>query len=58
MVARDELELPGKLDELARISARPAISRYAPDDFVSAVRAFIVGQPRMPVAREARRTLV
>lgn len=57
MVARDEHELPAKLDELAAISARPAISRYAPDDFVSAVRGFIIGQPRVSVAREAPRTL-
>jgi UDP-N-acetylglucosamine transferase subunit ALG13 len=57
MVARDESELPDKLDELARISVQPAISRYAPDDFVSAVRAFIVGPPPAPVAHAAPRTL-
>jgi UDP-N-acetylglucosamine transferase subunit ALG13 len=57
MVALDETELAAKLDELNRIAVQPAIGHYAPDTFVSAVRAFIVGEPFVPVAHEAPRTL-
>lgn len=52
-VALDELELLGKLDDLDRLTvAQPAISRHAPDEFVAAVRAFIIGQPLAPTAHE------
>jgi UDP-N-acetylglucosamine transferase subunit ALG13 len=42
-VAFDEHELPAKLDELDRIAAGAPISPYAPEPFVSALRAFIDG---------------
>ena len=51
-VAVDETDLPGKLDDLSRLTVQPAISRYAPDEFVAAVRAFIMGQPLAPAAHE------
>jgi UDP-N-acetylglucosamine transferase subunit ALG13 len=40
-VAFDEHELPAKLDELDRLAAGAPISPYAPDGFISALRAFI-----------------
>jgi UDP-N-acetylglucosamine transferase subunit ALG13 len=51
-VALDEVELPSKLDDLDRLTIQPAISPYAPDEFVAAVRAFIIGQPLAPAADE------
>jgi UDP-N-acetylglucosamine transferase subunit ALG13 len=58
MVALDEIELAAKLDELNRVAVLPAIGHYAPDSFVSAVRAFIVGEPLVHGAHEAPRALV
>lgn len=40
-VAFDERTLPAKLDELDRLSAGVPISPYAPEGFISALRAFI-----------------
>lgn len=51
-VALDESELALKLDDLDRLTVQPAISPYAPDEFVAAVRAFIIGQPLAPAADE------
>jgi UDP-N-acetylglucosamine transferase subunit ALG13 len=51
--AFDELELPGRLDELDRAAAHPCISRDAPDDMLSALRAFIAGQPVLEAGRGA-----
>lgn len=44
-VAIDETELPLRLDELQAVSSQPRISPYAPDELVSALRAFIAGTP-------------
>jgi UDP-N-acetylglucosamine transferase subunit ALG13 len=52
-VASDEHELPAKLDELDRLAAQARIGRYAPDEFVAGLRAFIVGD-RRGHARPAR----
>jgi UDP-N-acetylglucosamine transferase subunit ALG13 len=52
-----EAELPLKLDELDRVAAQPRISPYAPDDFLASLRAFIVGQPLLPAAPEAPRSV-
>jgi UDP-N-acetylglucosamine transferase subunit ALG13 len=51
-VAFDETELPLRLDELDRLAAQPRISPYASDEFVAALRAFIVGPsaPMVPAA--------
>lgn len=57
LVAMDDADLPYKLDELHRLAAQPTIGRYAPDAFVSALRAFIDGQPVPSSEREASRTL-
>ena len=51
-VALDEAELPQKLDDLDGLTVQPAISPYAPDAFVAAVRAFIIGQPLAPAPDE------
>jgi UDP-N-acetylglucosamine transferase subunit ALG13 len=40
-VAYDEHDLPAKLEELERLAAGAPISPYAPDRFISALRAFI-----------------
>lgn len=40
-VAFDEHELPAKLDELDRLAVVAPISPFAPEGFISAVRAFI-----------------
>ena len=54
-MAFDESELPQRLAELERISALPRIGSYATDEFVAALRGFIVGgSPQMPApGREA-----
>lgn len=44
-VAFDEHELPARLDELDRLAAVEPISPFAPDAFISAVRAFIDDAP-------------
>jgi UDP-N-acetylglucosamine transferase subunit ALG13 len=49
-VAFDEHELAVRLDHLDRISALPRIGPYALDEFVAALRAFIVGTPQLPAA--------
>jgi UDP-N-acetylglucosamine transferase subunit ALG13 len=51
-VAFDEAELLPRLEELDRLVAPPPISHYAPEYFVSGLRAFISGQPPIPVASE------
>lgn len=51
-VAFDETELPLKLCQLKLGASQPPISRYAPDELVTAVRAFIVGKPLLPRASE------
>ena len=48
IVAFDETELAGRLDELDRVTARPQIGACAPEGLLAALRAFIIGQP--PVA--------
>lgn len=52
-VAFDEHELPGRLDELDRISVQARIGAYASDEFVAALRAFIAG-PMQAQAHAAR----
>ena len=48
-VAFDESELPQRLEELERISALPRIGSYATDEFVAALRGFIIGgEPQLP----------
>lgn len=64
-VALDEIELPIKLDGLNRLTVQPAISPYAPDEFLAAIRAFIIGLPlatpelgelhELPTVRQPRR---
>jgi UDP-N-acetylglucosamine transferase subunit ALG13 len=44
-VAFDEVDVPVKLDQLQAMATRPQISAAAPDEFVAALRAYIVGQP-------------
>jgi UDP-N-acetylglucosamine transferase subunit ALG13 len=56
-VAFDEAELPLMLTELDRVAAQPRISASAPDDFVSRLRAFIVGQTAPPDAAPALRSV-
>jgi UDP-N-acetylglucosamine transferase subunit ALG13 len=47
-VAFDEHELPALLDEIGRLPAQSRISPYASDEFVAALRAFILGQDTRP----------
>jgi UDP-N-acetylglucosamine transferase subunit ALG13 len=54
-VAFDETDLRLRLDELGGVAAQPCINPYAPDDFVAALRAFIVGQSPLPTSAEASR---
>jgi UDP-N-acetylglucosamine transferase subunit ALG13 len=46
-VAFDEHELPAKLDELGRLAGGTRISPYAPEPFVTALRAFIESPQRI-----------
>lgn len=52
-VAFDETELPVRLQELARAVAPPPISHYAPEDLLAGLRAFIAGQPLLPLTSDA-----
>jgi exopolysaccharide biosynthesis glucuronosyltransferase PssE len=54
-VAFDETELPQRLDELGRVTLQPCISAHAPDEFISALRAFILGAPSLPALPEPQR---
>lgn len=49
-VAFGESDLLLRLAELDRIEAQPRISSYATDEFVAALRAFILGAPATPLA--------
>jgi exopolysaccharide biosynthesis glucuronosyltransferase PssE len=49
-VAYDEVELPRCLDELQHAAAQPRISRYASDELVSELRAFITHRSSKHVA--------
>lgn len=51
-VALDETELALKLDEIERTAQPPAISPYAPDELVGALRAFIEDRLRLPGSSE------
>ncbi len=53
-VAFDEAELPHRLDELDRMVAQPRISSSAPDEFVAALRSFIVSEHPQPSPLLAR----
>lgn len=55
LVASDELELPGLLDELHRVRAQPRISRYAADELVAGLRAFIAGEPQARITAPSPR---
>jgi UDP-N-acetylglucosamine transferase subunit ALG13 len=55
-VVFDERELAIHLDELDDLAAQPPISRYAPDEFLAALRAFIDGKP-LSTTRDAPRAL-
>jgi UDP-N-acetylglucosamine transferase subunit ALG13 len=57
-VAYDELELPDRLDELEHTITGPRINRYAPDEFIDGLSAFITGRQltRLP-APSAERAL-
>lgn len=56
-VAFDQAELALALDALDRLAGRPRINPYAPDVFLAGLRAFIVGQPLVPAAPEAPRSV-
>jgi UDP-N-acetylglucosamine transferase subunit ALG13 len=51
-VAFDEAQLPVRLDELDGVSAQPRISPHASEDFVAALRAFIIGRPLLTAPAE------
>lgn len=57
-VALDDAELLLRLDELDRVVASPPISHWAPDDFVAGLKAFIAGQPLLPIASEQSHSIV
>lgn len=55
-VAFDEAKLLLGLDELDRVAVQPRISPYAPESLLTALRAFIGGQPLLPAAPDVSRT--
>ncbi len=57
-VAFDGAELLLRLEELDRVVAPQPISHWAPDDFVFGLRAFIAGEPLLPVASEESHSVV
>lgn len=54
-VAFDETQLVQRLDELGRVVLQPCISPHAPDEFIAALRAFIVDRPAALAPPEPQR---